>query len=73
MRVKFTIQKFNPEQDTTPSFKDYFVETGRRSTVLDALIRLKNDAQDLLNAIADAEAAIRSADLKAADRDLAAS
>jgi len=48
MRVKFTIQKYNPEQDSSPSFKDYFVETGRRSTVLDALIRLKNEQDGTL-------------------------
>jgi succinate dehydrogenase / fumarate reductase iron-sulfur subunit len=48
MRVKFTIQKFNPEQDVRPTDKDYFVETGRRSTVLDALIRLKAEQDGTL-------------------------
>jgi len=58
MRVKFTIQKYNPEKDITPHFRDYFVEVGRRSTVLDALIRLKTEQDGTLTLRYSCRAAI---------------
>jgi succinate dehydrogenase / fumarate reductase iron-sulfur subunit len=58
MRVKLSLQKYNPEQDITPHFEDYFVEAGRRSTVLDALIRLKNEQDGTLTMRYSCRAAI---------------
>jgi len=58
MRVKFTVQKFNPEKDITPYSRDYFVEVGRRSTVLDALIRLKTEQDGTLTLRYSCRAAI---------------
>lgn len=42
MRLTFTISRFNPEIDRHPHAEDYRVEVGRGMTVLDALIRIKN-------------------------------
>lgn len=42
MRLTFTIQRFNPELDTHPHDEDYRLEVGRGMTVLDGLIRIKN-------------------------------
>jgi succinate dehydrogenase / fumarate reductase iron-sulfur subunit len=42
MRLTFTIQRFNPEQDIRSHAEDYRLEVGRGTTVLDGLIRIKN-------------------------------
>jgi len=42
LRLTFTISRFNPEIDRHPHVEDYRVEVGRGMTVLDALIRIKN-------------------------------
>lgn len=43
MRLAFTITRFNPELDMSPRTEDYRLEVGRGTTVLDALIRIKNE------------------------------
>jgi succinate dehydrogenase / fumarate reductase, iron-sulfur subunit len=42
MRLNFTIRRFNPELDLHPHEEDYRLEVGRGTTVLDGLIRIKN-------------------------------
>lgn len=58
MRVKLTIQKFNPEQDIKPYPKDYFVEAGREMTVLTALLKIKAELDGSLTFRASCRAAI---------------
>ena len=48
MRVTFHIQKFNPEADTKPHSEEYRLDVGRGTTVLEALMRLKNDTDGTL-------------------------
>ena len=43
MRLTFTIQRFNPETDQQPHREDYRLDIGRGMTVLEALIRIKNE------------------------------
>ena len=43
MRLTFSIQRFNPEIDSQPHEEDYRLEVGRGTTVLDGLIRIKNE------------------------------
>ena len=43
MRLAFLIRRFNPEVDVHPSTHPYYLDVGRGSTVLDALIRIKNE------------------------------
>jgi succinate dehydrogenase / fumarate reductase iron-sulfur subunit len=43
MRLTFTIARYNPERDTHPHSEDYRLEIGRNLTVLEALIRLKQE------------------------------
>ncbi len=43
MRLTFTIQRFNPETDICPHEEDYRLEVGRGMTVLESLIRIKNE------------------------------
>jgi succinate dehydrogenase / fumarate reductase iron-sulfur subunit len=43
MRLTFTIQRFNPEVDSTPYAQEIRLDVGRGMTVLDALIRIKNE------------------------------
>jgi succinate dehydrogenase / fumarate reductase iron-sulfur subunit len=43
MRLTFTIQRFNPEVDSTAHPEEYRLDVGRGMTVLDALIRIKNE------------------------------
>ncbi len=43
MRLTFTVQRFNPEVDVHPHAEDYRLEVGRGLTVLEALIRIKNE------------------------------
>jgi succinate dehydrogenase / fumarate reductase iron-sulfur subunit len=43
MRLTFLIQRFNPETDAKPHLEAYRLDVGRGSTVLEALIRIKNE------------------------------
>ena len=43
MRLTFTIRRFNPETDTHPRTGTYRLEVGRGTTVLDALLRIKQE------------------------------
>ena len=43
MRLAFTIQRYNPEIDTSPHDEVYGLDISRGLTVLDALIRIKNE------------------------------
>ena len=49
MRLTFTIQRFNPEVDPHPREEDYRLEVGRGTTVLDGLIRIKNEQDGALS------------------------
>jgi succinate dehydrogenase / fumarate reductase iron-sulfur subunit len=48
MRLTFTIQRYNPEVDTRSHDEDYRLEVGRGMTVLDGLIRIKNQQDGTL-------------------------
>jgi succinate dehydrogenase / fumarate reductase, iron-sulfur subunit len=43
MRLAFLIRRFNPETDSHPRTQDFHLDVGRGTTVLDALIRIKNE------------------------------
>lgn len=49
MRIAFTINRFNPEGDTHSHNEDYRLEVGRGTTVLDGLIRIKNEQDGTLS------------------------
>src|SRR6185436_310862 len=48
MRLTFTIQRFNPEVDSKPHSQDIRIDVGRGMTVLDALIRIKQECDGSL-------------------------
>ena len=48
MRLAFTIQKYNPEIDQHPHDEIYYLDVSPGLTILDALIRLKNEADGRL-------------------------
>jgi succinate dehydrogenase / fumarate reductase, iron-sulfur subunit len=48
MRLTFTIQRYNPDFDSTAHPQEIRVEVGRGMTVLDALIRIKNECDGSL-------------------------
>ena len=48
MRLTFTIQRFNPEVDATAHPQEIRLDVGRGMTVLDALIRIKNECDGSL-------------------------
>ena len=48
MRLTFTIQRFNPEVDSTAHPQEYRLDVGRGMTVLDALIRIKQECDGSL-------------------------
>ena len=48
MRLTFTIQRFNPEVDSTAHHHEFRLEVARGTTVLDALIRIKNECDGSL-------------------------
>jgi succinate dehydrogenase / fumarate reductase iron-sulfur subunit len=48
MRVTLHIQKFNPEVDLKPHEEPYRLDIGRGTTVLEALMRLKNETDGTL-------------------------
>ncbi|HEY5600086.1 MAG TPA: succinate dehydrogenase iron-sulfur subunit [Candidatus Manganitrophaceae bacterium] len=58
MRVKLTVQKFNPEKDIKPYNRDYFVEAGRGMTLLTALLKIKGEIDGTLTFRASCRAAI---------------
>lgn len=43
MRLTITVQRFDPEQDAAPHDEEMRLDVGRGATVLDLLIRLKNE------------------------------
>lgn len=43
MRLAFLVRRFNPENDSHASTQEYRLDIGRGTTVLDALIRIKNE------------------------------
>ena len=43
MRLTFLIRRLNPETDTHPRTQEHHLDVGRGTTVLDALIRIKNE------------------------------
>jgi succinate dehydrogenase / fumarate reductase, iron-sulfur subunit len=49
MRLAFTVKRFNPEFDPAPHEESYRLETSRGMTVLDALIRIKNEQDGSLS------------------------
>ncbi|MES4785096.1 MAG: succinate dehydrogenase/fumarate reductase iron-sulfur subunit, partial [Nitrospiraceae bacterium] len=49
MRISFTINRFNPEIDVHSHQEDYRLEVGRGTTVLDGLIRIKNEQDGTLS------------------------
>ena len=49
MRLGLTIQKYNPEIDTHPHDERYRLEVARGLTVLDALVRIKNEVDGRLS------------------------
>ncbi|MFO0729817.1 MAG: succinate dehydrogenase/fumarate reductase iron-sulfur subunit [Nitrospiraceae bacterium] len=49
MRLTFTIRRFNPETDRNPHEEDYRLDVGRGMTVLEALIRIKNEQDGALS------------------------
>ena len=48
MRLTFTIQRFNPEVDSTAHPQEFRLDVGRGMTVLDALIRIKQECDGSL-------------------------
>ena len=48
MRLAFTIQKYNPEIDQHPHDEIYHLDVSPGLTILDALIRLKNEVDGRL-------------------------
>lgn len=49
MRLTVTIQRYNPESDFRPHDEDYRLDMGRGLTVLDALIRIKQELDGRLS------------------------
>ena len=43
MRLAFLIRRFNPETDSQPRAQEFHLDVGRGATVLDTLIRIKNE------------------------------
>jgi succinate dehydrogenase / fumarate reductase iron-sulfur subunit len=48
MRLTFTIQRFNPEVDSTAHTQEFRLDVGRGMTLLDALIRIKQESDGSL-------------------------
>ena len=48
MRLTFTIHRFNPEVDSTSHSQEFRLDVGRGMTILDALIRIKNECDGSL-------------------------
>ncbi len=63
MRITVTIQRFNPETDVKTHPVDYCIEAGRETTVLLALIKIKEEIDGTLSFRASCRAAICGSDL----------
>ena len=50
MRLAFLVRRFNPESDSHSRTQEYHLDIGRGTTVLDALIRIKNECDGSLAA-----------------------
>lgn len=48
MRVRLSIQRFNPALETKPRFMTYRVEVPRSATILEALVRIKEEVDGTL-------------------------
>jgi succinate dehydrogenase / fumarate reductase, iron-sulfur subunit len=48
MRVAFQIHRYNPEREVRPRVADYRLDVGRGTTILDGLIRIKNEQDGTL-------------------------
>ena len=48
MRLTFTIQRFNPEVESTPHPQEFRLDVSRGMTVLDALVRIKQECDGSL-------------------------
>jgi succinate dehydrogenase / fumarate reductase iron-sulfur subunit len=48
MRLTFSLHRFNPETDRRPRVEDYRLDVGRGATILDCLIRIKNELDGTL-------------------------
>lgn len=48
MRLTFSIERFTPQTDPQPHAEDFRLEVGRGSTVLDCLVRIKNELDGTL-------------------------
>lgn len=48
MRLAFLVRRFNPEHDSHSRTQEYRLDIGRGTTVLDALIRIKNECDGSL-------------------------
>jgi succinate dehydrogenase / fumarate reductase iron-sulfur subunit len=48
MRVAFHIERFNPERDVKPHLETFRLDMGRGTTVLEGLIRIKNELDGTL-------------------------
>jgi succinate dehydrogenase / fumarate reductase iron-sulfur subunit len=48
MRLTFHIRRFNPETDAHPRMQEYHLDVGRGATVLDALLRVRNEQEGSL-------------------------
>jgi len=63
MRITITIQRFNPETDVKPHWEDYTLEAGRETTVLLALLKIKDEIDGSLSFRASCRASICGSDL----------
>lgn len=63
MRITITIQRFIPETDVKPRWVDYTVEAGRETSVLLALLKIKEEIDGSLSFRASCRAAICGSDL----------
>jgi len=58
MRVQLTVRKSNPERGGLPYFQDYSVEAGRGTSLLSALLKIKEEVDGTLTFRASCRAAI---------------
>jgi succinate dehydrogenase / fumarate reductase iron-sulfur subunit len=45
--VKIRVYKYNPRRDFAPGWKEYEIEVSRGTTILDALLRIKEEMDPL--------------------------
>ncbi len=63
MRITITIRRFNPEIDVKPHWENYTLEVGRETTVLLALLKIKDEIDGSLSFRASCRASICGSDL----------